>query len=151
MAQKKTNEQYIDELSIKNPNLELVGDYVDAKTKILHRCKTHDIIWATSPDSALHGSGCKQCLGERIGNKLRKSEDNYIKELLIKNPTTKLCDKYIDNKTPIKHYCTTHNIFWNTTPSNALQGQGCSFCSKERIRNALKKSKEKYIKELTTD
>ena len=148
MAQKKTKEQYINELTIKNPNLELVGDYIDAKTKTLHRCKKHNVIWNVSPDKALHGSGCQQCLKEKIANKNRKLEDDYIKELAVKNPTTKLCEKYINNKTPVKHYCTTHSVFWDIAPGNALQGKGCSFCCKERISMALKKSEEEYILEL---
>lgn len=148
MAQKKTREEYVDELSIKNPNLELIGDYIDAKTKTPHRCKKHNIIWDTSPNRALHGSGCKYCLKEKIGNKNRKSEEDYIKELAIKNPTIKLCDKYINSKTPVKHYCTIHNVFLDITPGSALQGSGCTFCCKERISNALKKSEYEYILEL---
>ena len=146
---RKTREQYIEELKVKNPDIELVGDYVDAKTKTLHYCKKHKIFWDTTPNNALHGSGCTQCLKEKIRSKNCKSEDDYVKELAIKNPTIKLCGEYIDSKTPIKHYCKTHSVFWDIAPGNALQGKGCKFCCKERIGLALKKSEDEYITELT--
>lgn len=148
MAQKKTREQYIEELKVKNPNLELVGDYIDAKTKTPHRCKKHLVVWDISPDSALHGSGCKQCLREKIGNKNRKSEEDYIRELAVKNPTVELCDTYIGNKIPVKHHCMIHDIYWDITPNNALYGDGCKLCCRERIGNALRKTEEEYIAEL---
>ena len=148
MAQKKTREEYVSELGIKNPNLELIGDYIDANTKTPHRCKKHNVAWDISPSGALSGYGCKQCLKEKIRNKARKSEENYIKELAIKNPTTRLCDKYIDSKTPVRHYCITHDTYWNIAPGNALQGKGCSSCLSERISIALKKTREDYVAEL---
>lgn len=147
---RKTKEQYIEELKIKNPCVELVGDYIDARTKTPHRCKKHNVVWDISPSNALKGCGCSQCLREKISNKQRKSEEDYIKELEIKNPTAKLCDKYINSKTPIRHYCTTHDTFWNITPGNTLQGKGCPFCCKERISAALKKSEGEYVLELAT-
>ena len=148
MAQRKTKEEYIEQLKIKNPNLELIGDYIDARTKTPHYCKKHCVTWSINPDSALRGSGCRLCSNEKIGNKNCKSEANYMKELAIKNPTVRLCDKYINSKIPVKHYCETHDVFWNISPNNALQGNGCSLCKKERISNALKKSEEEYIWEL---
>jgi hypothetical protein len=128
--------------------VELVGDYIDAKTKVPHRCKKHNVIWDTIPGNVLKGCGCSQCSKEKISEKQRKSEKDYIKELAIKNPTVKLCDKYINSKTPVKHYCETHDVFWDITPGNALQGKGCGFCCGERISVALRKSEDEYVLEL---
>ena len=145
---KRNKEQYIEELKVKNPNLELVGDYIDVTTKTPHRCIKHQIVWNTSPNRALRGVGCKQCLREKIGNKNRKSEEDYIKELAIKNPTVELCDTYLGNKTPVRHHCIIHDVYWNITPNNALQGHGCNLCCKDKISNTLRKTEEEYIAEL---
>ena len=145
---KKTREQYVEELKIKNSNVELIGDYIDTITKTPHLCKKHNVIWDISPSNALKGCGCSQCSREKISSKRCKLEGDYIKELEIKNPTVKLYGKYIDSKTPVEHYCTVHNVIWNIAPGNALQGKGCSFCCKEKISKALKKSEKEYVAEL---
>ena len=42
MGSKKTHEEYVAEVAAININIEVVGTYVNAKTKILHRCKVDD-------------------------------------------------------------------------------------------------------------
>ena len=78
MGKKRTHKEYVEELKVKNPNVEVVGKYINAKTKILHKCLIHNIEWEISPDSALRGDGCYKCCKEKIGNKNRKSHDTYI-------------------------------------------------------------------------
>ena len=46
------------------------------------------------------------------------------------------------------HYCTIHNIYWETTPSRVLQGAGCEQCGYEKISNSKYKSHKQYIKEV---
>lgn len=149
MTKKKTREEYIEELKVKNPDIELVGDYINSKTKTPHRCKKHNVIWDVSPGYALQGSGCRMCLREKIGNALRKSEEKYVQELALNNPTIKLAGKYINAKTPIDHYCEVHNITSKITPYNALHGAGCVKCHFERISNQRRKTRDEYILELS--
>ncbi len=149
MTKKKTREEYIEELKVKNPDIELVGDYINSKTKTPHRCKKHNVIWDVSPGCALQGSGCRMCLREKIGNALRKSEEKYVQELALNNPTIKLVGKYINAKTPIDHYCEVHNITSKITPYNALHGAGCVKCHFERISNQRRKTRDEYILELS--
>ena len=37
MSKKKTHEEYVEEVKVKNPNIEVLGQYNGAKNKILHR------------------------------------------------------------------------------------------------------------------
>ena len=53
MSKKKTHEEYVVELAIKNPNTEVIEQYIDARTPIVHHCKMHDIFWKISPSNAL--------------------------------------------------------------------------------------------------
>ena len=62
----KTNEQYKKELSEKNPNLEVLEEYVDSNTPILHRCIKHNVKWKIIPTNALKGQGCYKCKSEKI-------------------------------------------------------------------------------------
>ena len=43
MSKKKTHEEYVEELYNKNPTVEAVNLYVDARTPILHHCLLHDV------------------------------------------------------------------------------------------------------------
>ncbi len=145
---KKTHEEYVAELAIKNPAVEVVGRYVDAKTKIEHHCLLHDVYWDTQPINALLGRGCKLCGKERLHNYHQKTTEQYIMELREVNPFVIPKESYIDSHTPILHECTIHNIEWNISPTSALQGCGCHQCKSDKIRNRLSKTHKQYLEEL---
>lgn len=65
----KTHESFVDEVKKKNPNIEVIGEYIGVKTKIEFKCLMCGNTWLTTPDSVLNGnSGCPMCAqshGER--------------------------------------------------------------------------------------
>lgn len=148
MSRRKTREEYIKELAIKNPTVKLVGEYINNRTSTTHHCEIHNVDWLTTPNSALGGAGCKMCCSERIGSALRKSEMQYIQELAQNNPIIKLVGTYVNANTPTEHYCEIHQIISKITPSNALHGAGCVRCHFEKIANQCRKTREEYVKEL---
>ncbi len=149
MSKRKTQDEYTSELVVKNPTIKLVGEYINNKTPVLHYCETHDVYWDISPNNALRGRGCKKCLSEKIGNALRKSENQYVKELSLSNPNLRLVGTYIDSNTPTEHYCKIHEAVSKIIPYNALRGAGCSKCHSEKISNKLRKLEDEYIMELS--
>lgn len=68
MSERKTHEEYVAEIVSKNPNIEVIEEYIDAKTPILHRCKIDDHEWHARPNNILGGRGCPVCGGRTIGN-----------------------------------------------------------------------------------
>ena len=64
----KGHEQYVKELSNIHPNIEVLGEYINAHHKISHKCKICGHIWNPEPDRVLHGAGCPVCIGKKIGN-----------------------------------------------------------------------------------
>lgn len=149
-ALRKSRQKYVDELAIKNPMLKLVGEYINAKTATEHYCEIHQTISLIEPSNALNSVGCRRCGIEARSNQRRKTQNEYINELAIKNPTVKLTGEYINSTTPTQHYCEVHQNFWDISPNAALQGQGCQQCKNERIGNALRKSEVQYTNELAT-
>ena len=147
---RKSEEQYIYELSLVNPTLKLIGTYINANTSTDHYCEIHKIVSKLVPYNALHGAGCVQCSIDKSSGKTRKSYKRYVTELAVNNPSVKLVGDYINATTPTEHYCEIHQIIWNISPDAALRGQGCHQCKNERIGATLKKSEEQYIRELTT-
>lgn len=145
---RKTHEDYVNELKIKNPNVEVIDKYINAKTPILHRCLIHDVIWNTSPDGVLQGAGCENCRRDKLHKHHQKTHAQYVQDLSIKNPNIKVIDEYIDCHTPILHHCEVHDVDWRIAPNNALQGGGCSMCKSNKIAKALKKTHNEYVQEL---
>ena len=57
----KTAEDFKKELSCKHPNIEVLGEYVDAKTGVLCKCLIDGHEWAPPPNRLLCGEGCPVC------------------------------------------------------------------------------------------
>ena len=57
---RKTHKQFIREMEIKNPNIEVLEKYVNAKTKIKCRCKIDGHEWSVKPNNLLY-HGCPKC------------------------------------------------------------------------------------------
>ena len=135
---KKIHADYINELNIINPDIEVIEKYINANTKILHRCKIDGYEWHVSPNAILHGNGCPMCYGN-----IKKTHDMYVKELFKINPNIEVIGEYINNKTKILHRCKIDGYEWNACPSNMLSGKGCPICSRRK-----KKTHEEYVNEV---
>lgn len=95
MSKRKTHEDYVAEVTMKNPNIEVVGKYVGANEKIEHRCLICNYEWYTTPTNILSGTGCSLChesSGERhVRQWLEKNNIVYVfqqsfKDCRDKNP-----------------------------------------------------------------
>ena len=138
-----THDEYVVELAIKNPNVEIIDEYVNQIVPVMHRCKIHDYKWMVRPGNALNAKGCPKC-----SKTYRKTHEEYVAELKETNPHIIVLGKYIDAKTKVLYKCTIHNVEWETLPHIALNGCGCSMCKSDLIRLRLTKEEEKYNEEL---
>lgn len=148
MHKKKTHDEYVEELKIKNPTIEVIEKYIDANTKIEHHCLAHDVYWWTTPSRALQGVGCKVCHKERLYESKCRTTEQYNKQVHAISPHIDVVDKFISIRTPILHKCNIHNITWLAYPEGILKGCGCCECGNEKIRNKKTKSYDEYIVQL---
>lgn len=144
----KTHEQYIKEVKRVNPTIEVIGKYINAKTKIMHHCLIHDVYWNALPDSILRGSGCSECTKDKIHDRFIKSHDKYVNDLYMKNPDIEVVDKYINSSTPIMHHCLIHDVYWKVSPNNVLSGKMCPECAKDSKRSCFMKTHEEYVNDV---
>ena len=63
----KTHEKFVNEIHLLNPKIEVIGRYINTKTKIKCKCLIDDNIWETTPDSLLSGRGCPLCANRNHG------------------------------------------------------------------------------------
>lgn len=138
MSRKKTHEQYVAEVAAINPNIEVIGEYADAKTKILHRCKIDGYEWCVRPSVILQGSGCPRCAGvERYGH------DEYVKRVSATNFNIEIVGKYVNSRTPILHRCMIDGYEWFARPANILHGEGCPRC-----KGVERYTQEEYVRQV---
>lgn len=148
MGAKRTHQEYVDELRIKNPTVEVVEEYIDATTKIMHHCLIHDVYWKTLPSAMLYGSGCEMCRRDKFRQTHTWTNEKYLAELAKVAPDIIPLEKYRGKSVPILHRCNKHNIEWKSNPDSILHGHGCKLCGDEKIRAKNTMSYEEYVTRL---
>jgi predicted nucleic acid-binding Zn-ribbon protein len=117
---KKTHEEYVEAVSRAHPTIEVVGRYINSKTKILHRCTIDNHQWATTPNRILRGRGCPKC-----ANNQRRTHEEYVAKLSVINPYIEVAGEYVNAITKITHRCLKCGMDFATTPYLTLKGCGC--------------------------
>ena len=148
MPKKKTHEDFI--LQVKNqfPYIDVVGTYVNNKTKIEFKCLVDGCghKWIARPDNILSGYGCPECAKRKISILRKKTHDEFIDEVAIKNPSIKVLGEYIADDVKIEFQCNNINCGhrWFATPDKIIHKiTGCPECAK--INRAKKKTKSHDI------
>ena len=144
MAKRKTHEEFMNEMKEVNPNIEILGEYVNSKEKILCKCKIDNNEWCATPTNLLRGRGCPVC-GRKLVNKNRKkTHDDFVNEMSNKNPNIDILGRYINAKTKILCKCKIDGYEWETSPSHLSAGRGCPKCG----RNVRTRTTEQFINEV---
>ena len=139
MSVRKSHEQFIKEFMERgNSNVEILGQYYSQKHKIPVRCKVCDYRWDAWPDSLLRGSGCKKCAGA-----LKKTTEQFIKEMQFVDETIIVTGEYRGNKAHIEVECKECGHKWTAMPINLLHGYGCPNC-----KGGVKQNNEQFLKRL---
>ena len=144
----RTQEEYVKEVFLINPNIEVLGVYINNMFPISHKCLLHNVIWDAIPVNILRGHGCRQCGNEILANMKRKDKGQYIEDLKRINSNIILIGEYINAHIPTKHKCLIDNHEWNAKPNNILSGTGCPVCNESfgerQIRQWLDKNNIMY-------
>lgn len=123
-SMKKTHDVYVAEISKINPSIQVLGEYVNDRTKIRHR---HDCghEWDVMPNSILRGYGCPKCADSGCH---RKTHQEYVHEAYKANKSITVLGTYLDARTPIlhKHEC---GYEWMIRPDDVKHGYGCPVCA----------------------
>lgn len=103
---KKTTSEYRKEVEKINPNIEVVDDYITARTPIKHRCKIDGFVWSTFPYSVLQGCGCPKCNSSKGERKI----DLFLNNLGISYIFQKTFEDCRDTYTlPFDFYLPSYN------------------------------------------
>lgn len=146
---KKTHEAYVREVCQINQFIEVVDEYINNQTPILHRCKIDGHEWMARPSNVLRGRGCPKCKALKLHNLKVKRGSQYISEVAKINSNIIVIGQYVDNKTPILHMCLLDKHMWYASPDNILHNSGCPKCKAVKISVYKTKTHEQYVKEVS--
>ena len=137
---KRSPEEFVNELHLISPDIEVIGTYVNSRTKVKCRCKECGYIWETTPSSLLSGTGCRNCAvnnwshTNRVNDDVRvftHSHESFVKEIYKndKNSTIILMDNYVNSTTKLQCRCIKCGYEWMATPYSLKKGKGCPQCN----------------------
>lgn len=139
----KKHSEFIKELKLVNPNIEVLSEYSRSDKKIKCRCKIDSHEWEALPSSLLYGQGCPECGISRSAKARTKTHDVFIKELNKVNPNIEAMEEYKKNNIKMKFRCKLDGNVWETLPVSLLVGIGCPSCNSSKGEKEV----EKYLKE----
>ena len=75
---RKTTEEFREEMRIKQPDILVLGEYINSKTGVLCRCLKCGYEWYPTPNTVLRNHGCPACANEKrsVYKKLYHTQKN---------------------------------------------------------------------------
>ena len=143
---KKTHSHFCEELSVINPNISVLGEYKNSKTKVELECNVCKYSWSAVPSSLLKGHGCPRCATkanaekQQIFHVQKNSLIEYFPEILEDWDTEKNIGVDITKLSAgsMKKYywkCRICGYEYVSSPANRIR-HGCAQCARKRTIEA---------------
>ena len=141
-----THEGFVKRLSVIRPDIEVIGTYENTNRRITVKCKKCGYVWNGVPANMLQGDGCRKCGAIVRGDKARKKQEDFERDLKYSNPSIRVIGAYLGRHKPIEVECLKCGNKWISTPGGLLRREytnnpinnGCPNCAK-RNRGTIKK------------
>ena len=135
---RKTQEEFELEVMYKHPKIKVLGNYIDAKTKIWFICLDCGHKWLSSPDNLLRRNGCPKCSLINRGKKRRKTNEQFLQEMEEKHPELIVNSEYISSEVKVNCTCRICGNNADYYPVTLTHGTGgCFICGNKKISEAL--------------
>lgn len=141
---RRTTEGFIDEMGSINPNIEVVGEYSGSRNRIEVRCKKCGHEWSPTAGSLLSGIGCPVCMAINVGNRNRKTHDQYVSEVAKADPNIEVVGKYIGYDYNVDVRCKVCGYEWRPRAGYILNGHHCPRCN-----NKLRRTHDSFIRDVS--
>lgn len=144
LRRRKTNEQFVKELSIALPTVTPLEEYVRCKDKINVKCNKCGNIWASEPSSLVNGNGCKKCAMKYVQNLKIKTHEEFLEDIRNRNinhDTFKVISKYQKNELPVTCECLVCHRTWTVIAHHLVGtrgGSACPYCNLSKGEAAVR-------------
>lgn len=124
MARKLTFQEVENRLNGINPNIKIIGEYVNTHSKTLCKCTICGYEWSPTIDKLFQGRGCPSC-----SKRVKGTTESFQKALQNKNLNFTVLGEYENRSTPVEVKCNECGHIWKVRPYDLLNKQGCPKCS----------------------
>lgn len=131
--EKYTTETFIEKARSINPDISILGEYINGSNRILCKCNTCGNEWNPIASNILLGYGCPVCANEKKRIKIRGkyNTETFKKGLFDINPDITVVGEYVGNNKKTACLCNICGYKWEPFPSTLLRGGHCPSCSKK--------------------
>lgn len=133
---RRTHDEFINLLYQKNPNIIVLSEYKNCKTKVKCKCLIDNYEWESTPDNLLRTKGCPKCAGN-----IKRTHEEFINEIAILHPNIEILEKYINMATLIKCKYKNDDLIFYSTPNNLYKKN--IFNKEQRFSRTL--SRDEFI------
>ena len=70
-----------------------------------------------------------------MGKMIKKTHQEFIKEMGIKHPHLTILNEYYNSKTRIKYKCNKCGLIWEAAASKLSMGRGCPQCAGNKLKS----------------
>lgn len=140
-SQTKTHDHFLSRLgNILGDRYELLGKYVNGRTKIALRCKKCGLIFKSLPGHILEGKGCPVCWKEENGKKLSKSHEAFLAQVTpILGTDYEVIGNYEKQTVKIEVLHKKCGRIFKAVPDSLLRGTGCPYCKESHGEKEISK------------
>ena len=104
--------------------------------RTMHKCLICDSEIMMYPTNVSRGEGCRICARRNASNRLRDSDEEYIRKLHNVMPHVDILEPYQGQNIEILHVCHICGSTFVSKPNNVLRKGYCTVCSGGRIGSA---------------
>lgn len=148
MPRKRTHEEFIKEMNRVNPNITILGKYINKETKIEYHCNVCNTNHFATPNSLLRGHGCPKCATIKQSQKSRMTHKEFIDKMKEINPDIEITGRYVLSSQKIDFRCSVCGFKHSATPNSLLSGKGCPECKRKKVSQKNSKTHEQFINEI---
>lgn len=132
---RRTHDQYVEAVAKRNHNIEVIEQYVNSDTAIMHRCKIDGYEWKATPYHILNDTGCPLCSNSILiegHNDLTTTHPHLITEWDY-DTNGDLLPTMVTKNSVIKvgWKCSRGHKYMSYVNNKAKRGDGCPICNKE--------------------
>lgn len=147
---KITHDIFIERMKNVTNKIEITETYVNMNSLISCKCSMCGNSWSATPAHLLNGRGCPECAKEVRAIRLRKTPEDFIKDLKKVNPDIEPLSTYLNSSTYIDCRCSVCGNVWRAKPGNLLSGRGCNKCANKLRGMKYRKSQELFVSQVAS-
>ena len=116
---RKTQEQFENDLASVNPDVSVIGEYANSKTRIQVQCKACGHIWNPTPNELLVGHRCPSCHPASR----KKTDEEFRAGVARENPNIEVIGRYAGMHNHVRVRCRVCGMEWSPIASSLYYSQ----------------------------